>query len=67
MSKHICSFCEGQFTGPVNFAIHRDGFSEGPEVVLCDHCGGYPHPTCEEIWVRLSERKQDGAALELVP
>jgi hypothetical protein len=38
-----------------NHSIHRDGFSVGPEVDLCDACGGRPEPTCEEIWDRIAE------------
>ncbi len=47
-----CSFCGKAAEG--NHAIHRDGFSEGPEVPLCDACGGSENPTCEEIWDRIS-------------
>ena len=27
----------------------------GPEVPLCDECGGDPSPSCPEIWARIKE------------
>jgi hypothetical protein len=48
-----CAFCGQPAEG--NFSIHRDGFSEGPEVALCDKCGGYPEPSLPEIWDRISQ------------
>lgn len=62
---HTCSYCEREFAGAVEWSIHRDGFGEGPEVVLCEPCAAYPHPTPEEIWARLAER--DPRELELAP
>ena len=43
-----CAFCGKPAED--NFSIHRDGFGVGPEVDLCDACGGSETPTCEEIW-----------------
>ena len=48
-----CAYCGEPAEG--NFSIHRDGFGIGPEVELCDGCGMYPAPTCEEIWDRIAE------------
>jgi hypothetical protein len=48
-----CSYCGGPAEG--NYSIHRDGFGEGPEVPLCDACGGERTPTLAEIWARIAE------------
>ena len=47
-----CAYCGGRADG--NYAIHRDGFCEGPEVDLCDACGYDRFPTCPEIWAKIS-------------
>lgn len=52
MPHETCSFCGQAAEG--NHAIHRDGFDVGPEVPLCDECGGEEGPTCEEIWEKIS-------------
>ena len=46
-----CAFCGGPSDG--NYSIHRDGFGDGPEVDLCDTCGGDEKPSCCEIWDRI--------------
>lgn len=46
-----CSFCDKPAAG--NYAVHRDGFGEGPEVPLCDVCGSSSEPSLETIWNRL--------------
>ena len=57
-----CAYCGKPSQG--NYAIHRDGFGEGPEVDVCDACGGHPwKPTCEEIWSRISECGVGGAVV----
>lgn len=48
-----CSYCGGHAEG--NYSIHRDGFGEGPEVPLCDACGGGRTPTLAQIWARIAE------------
>jgi hypothetical protein len=48
-----CAYCGELAEG--NFSIHRDGFSEGPEVQLCDRCGGHTDPSLPEIWSRISQ------------
>lgn len=50
----LCAYCKKPAEG--NYGIHRDGFCEGPEVDLCDACGGSPAEvlSCEEIWARIS-------------
>ena len=50
-----CALCQQPSQG--NYAIHRDGFGEGPEVDLCDACGGQITPTCREIWDAISQVK----------
>lgn len=50
-----CIHCNKVTEG--HFAIHRDGFGEGPEVPLCNACGSGPTPTCEEIWARIRIKK----------
>jgi hypothetical protein len=57
MGEHVtedCAYCGEPAQG--NYAIHRDGFGDGPEVELCDDCAAYPHPTCDEIWALISQR-----------
>jgi hypothetical protein len=51
--ERVCAFCGDPAEG--NYAIHRDGFGIGPEVDLCDECGQYPKPTCEDIWEEISQ------------
>jgi len=48
-----CVFCGFPVQG--NFSIHRDGFGVGPEVDLCDNCGGYEEPSCFEIWEKIAQ------------
>lgn len=50
-----CAACGCEDEG--NYSIHRDGFCEGPEVPLCDECGGDVIPTCQEIWDMIAERR----------
>jgi len=49
----LCAHCWKPAEG--NYSIHRDGFGEGPEVPLCDACGGEETPTCEDIWHKTSK------------
>ena len=51
-----CVYCGEPSEG--NFAIHRDGFGEGPEVPLCDACGSEPTPTCAQIWAHIAYTRQ---------
>lgn len=48
-----CAYCGKPAEG--NFAIHRDGFGVGPEVDLCDPCGGDCRPTTCEIWSEIAQ------------
>ena len=50
----VCAYCLGPAQG--NYAIHRDGEGDGPEVDLCDAHGGFPTPTLGEIWARIRVR-----------
>lgn len=43
-----CAMCLKPWQG--NYSTHRDGMGVGPELPLCDGCGGECGPTCEEIW-----------------
>ena len=48
-----CAFCGKLAEG--NYSIHRDGFDVGPEVALCDACGGLEVPTTGDIWARIGQ------------
>jgi hypothetical protein len=63
--RHVCSACGEAFVGPIGGSIHRDGFGIGPEVVLCDPCGGHEFPSCEELWSRIAARLRAGAVFEV--
>ena len=57
----ICAYCQQPSQG--NYSVHRDAFGEGPEVDLCDECGGNETtPTLEEIWTRISQHPERHAA-----
>jgi hypothetical protein len=51
---HRCAYCGKEMYGEPNASIHRDALGVGPEVPLCDGCGLWPLPTCEQIWDRIS-------------
>lgn len=48
-----CVFCGNPSEG--EHTIHRDGFGVGPEVPLCNDCGGGEFPTAGEIWERIAQ------------
>lgn len=48
-----CAFCSKPHEG--QFSIHRDGFCEGPQVPLCNACGGKSEPSEAQIWERISQ------------
>jgi len=50
-----CAHCGVPSQG--NYSIHRDGLGAGPKVALCDDCGGYEPPTCEDIWTQIRLRR----------
>lgn len=50
-----CAYCGDRAEGKYN--IHRDGFCQGPEVPLCNGCGGAEKPTEREIWSRIGQAK----------
>lgn len=54
MTLRLCAYCGGRADG--NFSIHRDGLGRGPEVPLCNRCGGSETPTCEQIWRLIAQR-----------
>lgn len=58
--KSACAYCGKPAEG--NYAIHRDGFGVGPEVDLCDACGGGAIPTCRAIWNLIAQPSSDDFA-----
>lgn len=48
-----CSFCGKLAQG--NYSIHRDAFGVGPEVPLCDNCGGKEEPAEVIIWAKIGQ------------
>jgi hypothetical protein len=48
-----CAYCGKPSEG--NYTVHRDGFDKGPEVELCDGCGGSRYPTLSMIWDKIAE------------
>lgn len=52
--RELCAYCKSPTPKPLKHSIHRDGFGIGPEVPLCNECGGGSIPTCEEIWKRIA-------------
>jgi hypothetical protein len=50
-----CAACGAPAQG--NYSINRDAICDGPEVPLCDACGGGEEPTCEELWARIARRQ----------
>jgi len=55
-----CAYCGKPSEG--NHAIHRDGFGVGPQVDLCDACGGDETPTCEQIWDVIAKASHEPGA-----
>lgn len=55
VQRCVCAYCGKTAQG--NFAIHRDGFGEGPEVDLCDGCGACDETvlSCETIWEKFAK------------
>jgi hypothetical protein len=51
--KLTCAFCGRPAQG--EFSVHRDGFSIGPEVDLCNDCGGRETPTLAEMWRKIAQ------------
>lgn len=64
MTETRCAYCgepsEGRFT------IHRDGFGVGPEVPLCDACGGDTWPSLYDIWYAIAQPSDDDFAFRRV-
>ena len=61
-----CAFCQQPSQG--NYSVHRDGFCEGPEVDLCDECGGnLETPTLEEIWARITTTPRTSVGYAVKP
>lgn len=48
-----CAMCLCLAQG--NYSIHRDGLGVGPELPLCDACGGSEGPSCEEMWAAFAK------------
>lgn len=51
-----CTYCGKECEG--HFSVHRDGFGMGPEIPLCDACGGSPSSvlSLETIWDKIAQR-----------
>lgn len=60
-----CAYCGKPAEG--HFAIHRDGYGVGPDVDLCDACGGQSRPTCGEIWARIAQPAVGECAFRRIP
>lgn len=58
-ANHTCAACGVTWTGDVTYFIHRDGYGIGPEVVICQLCGGESLPTTEELWSWIAERRKE--------
>jgi len=56
-TQELCAYCGKPAQG--NFSIHRDFIDKGPQVPLCDACGGANGPSCNEIWSRISQTPSD--------
>lgn len=52
----LCAACGEPVQG--NYAVHRDGFGDGPEVDLCDRCGGFETPTLPQLWAMIANRRK---------
>lgn len=53
LSAQRCAYCRCPAQG--NYSIHRDGLGVGPEVPLCDGCGGQELPSLGAIWARIGQ------------
>lgn len=61
-----CQFCQIPMEGMEGYALHRDGFSDGPELPLCRQCHDDDSITCEDVWMNGAKRgiwKERGEAL----
>lgn len=56
MSEKTCANCGWGAEG--NFSIHDTPDMDGPEVDLCDSCGGSELPTCAAIWRNIARRRE---------
>lgn len=52
-----CPACGAAIKGRAHFGIHRDGFGQGPQVSICDACGGNEAITCEDLWAAIKVRR----------
>lgn len=51
-----CAYCGALAEG--KYLIHRDGLGLGPEMALCNGCGGSSRPTEAEVWSRIGQAKK---------
>lgn len=51
MSEQICAYCGKPAEG--KYSVHRDSFRRGPEVPLCNACGGMSGPSLDDIWEKI--------------
>jgi hypothetical protein len=59
-SKMCANGCGTDVSVPTNYAIHRDGFCQGPEVALCRACGHFKEPSLPDIWKSIERQKREG-------
>jgi len=48
MPTDLCVFCGSPAQG--NYTVHASPEMEGPELPLCDRCGGDEYPLLKDIW-----------------
>lgn len=54
---HDCAACGKTTQG--HHAVHRDGMDLGPEVPICDECGGNETPRLPLLWKAIAARRGD--------
>lgn len=60
----VCAACGGH--SDMEYGVHRDGFDDGPEVWLCNNCGGNREPSLPELWAAIKARLALGARIDYV-
>lgn len=55
-----CAPC-GRQIKRVRFSMATGDFCQGPEVPLCEKCGGKEYPRMEDLWTAIKVRVNSGA------
>lgn len=63
--REVCAYCGKVAQG--EYSIHRDGFGIGPEVPLCNACGGGTTPSLPAIWSRIARPSLEQGAFDTTP